>query len=108
MRSTLATVQSEALRAQRENRTAATRRDNEEAVANRRGLQTGAVAVTGPGVRMVVNDAPNASADAEFVLDKDLRNIVNGLWQAGAEAISINGQRITTRSAIRFAAATSP
>ena len=29
--------------------------------------------------------------------------LVNGLWQAGAEAISINGQRLTSTSAIRFA-----
>ena len=33
----------------------------------------------------------------------DLQIVSNGLWAAGAEAISINGQRLTTRSAIRFA-----
>jgi uncharacterized protein YlxW (UPF0749 family) len=34
---------------------------------------------------------------------QDLQIVTNGLWQAGAEAISINGQRLTSRSAIRFA-----
>ncbi len=31
------------------------------------------------------------------------RRLVNGLWEAGAEAISINGQRLTTLSTIRQA-----
>jgi hypothetical protein len=33
----------------------------------------------------------------------DLQILCNGLWQAGAEAMSINGQRLTSRSSIRFA-----
>jgi uncharacterized protein YlxW (UPF0749 family) len=33
----------------------------------------------------------------------DLQILANGLWQAGAEAMSINGQRLTSRSSIRFA-----
>jgi uncharacterized protein YlxW (UPF0749 family) len=37
------------------------------------------------------------------VLDRDLQTVVNGLWAAGAEAIAVNGQRLTARSAIRYA-----
>jgi uncharacterized protein YlxW (UPF0749 family) len=37
------------------------------------------------------------------VLDRDLQTVVNGLWAAGAEAISVNGQRLTALSAIRSA-----
>jgi len=37
------------------------------------------------------------------VLDSDLQKLVNGLWEAGAEAISINGQRLTNLSTIRLA-----
>jgi uncharacterized protein YlxW (UPF0749 family) len=37
------------------------------------------------------------------VIASDLQIIVNGLWQAGAEAISINGHRLTSRAAIRSA-----
>ena len=33
----------------------------------------------------------------------DLQKLVNGLWQVGAEAISINGQRLTAVSPIRDA-----
>ena len=33
----------------------------------------------------------------------DLQIIVNGLWGAGAEAIAINGQRLSSTAAIRFA-----
>ncbi|MFT4009607.1 MAG: DUF881 domain-containing protein [Nocardioidaceae bacterium] len=71
--------------------------------ATQLGADAGSSAVRGPGVRIVVNDAEGASSDAQRVLDTDLRNISNGLWQAGAEAIAINGQRLTSLSAIRVA-----
>ncbi len=37
------------------------------------------------------------------MLDTDLQQLVNGLWEAGAEAISLNGQRLTNLSTIRLA-----
>jgi uncharacterized protein YlxW (UPF0749 family) len=37
------------------------------------------------------------------VVDRDLQLVVNGLWAAGAEAISINGRRLTSLTAIRSA-----
>lgn len=58
---------------------------------------TGFGPVTGPGVVITVDDAPNGEA----VRDTDLALLVNGLWAAGAEAISINGKRLTVRSALR-------
>jgi len=61
---------------------------------------TGFGAVNGEGVRIVVNDAPNGDA-TQAVRDEDLAKLVDGLWAAGAEAISINGQRLTVLSAIR-------
>ena len=63
----------------------------------------GAVPATGPGIRVVVDDAPGATEDNQLVLDQDLQKLVNGLWQIGAEAISINGQRLTNLTAIREA-----
>jgi len=73
-----------------------------EANARLRRLQvaTGYVAVTGPGVRIVVDDAPGGDV-TQMVRDEDLALLVDGLWGAGAEAISINGQRLTALSAIR-------
>ena len=37
------------------------------------------------------------------MLDRDLQSLVNALWAAGAEAIAIDDQRLTTQSAIRQA-----
>jgi uncharacterized protein YlxW (UPF0749 family) len=74
--------------------------DAERAVSDRvtgLGAVTGFGAVSGPGVRVTVDDAPNGEA----VRDRDLALLVNGLWEAGAEAIAINGKRLTTRSALR-------
>jgi uncharacterized protein YlxW (UPF0749 family) len=72
-----------------------------EATVTQHSLQisTGFVAVSGPGLRITVSDAPDGSADGR-VRASDLRLLVNGLWQAGAEAIAINGRRLSTISAI--------
>ncbi|WP_148046819.1 DUF881 domain-containing protein [Nocardioides pocheonensis] len=69
-------------------------------------LGSGTSAVHGPGVEITVDNPPNAPSsqnDSSKVLDKDLQKLVNGLWAAGAEAITINGQRLTALSAIRHA-----
>lgn len=63
----------------------------------------GASAVTGPGIRIVVDDAPNAASNSQLVTDRDLRQLVNALWESGAEAIAINGHRLSVRTAIRSA-----
>jgi len=70
---------------------------------DRLGVLAGSAPVQGPGVRVVVDDAPGADSPLENVLDGDLQKLANALWLAGAEAISINGQRLTTLSAIRQA-----
>jgi uncharacterized protein YlxW (UPF0749 family) len=66
-------------------------------------LRSGIAPARGPGVEVVADDALNAQEDRNKVLDTDLQKLVNGLWQAGAEAISINGERLTVLSAIRHA-----
>ncbi|WP_256123048.1 DUF881 domain-containing protein [Streptomyces sp. LUP47B] len=80
------------------------------------GILSGAVDVHGQGVKLVVNDAKEAStggdgnprettgfSDTGRVRDRDMQRVVNGLWESGAEAVSINGQRLTALSAIRAA-----
>lgn len=80
------------------------------------GILSGAVEVHGPGVKLVVDDAKAADqsgdgdaretsgfSDTGRVRDRDLQRVVNGLWASGAEAVSINGQRLTALSAIRAA-----
>lgn len=78
-------------------------------------LLSGATEVRGPGIKLVVDDAKGASSagggpresagfsDTGRLRDRDMQKIVNGLWQSGAEAVSINGQRLTALSAIRAA-----
>ncbi|HLS04216.1 MAG TPA: DUF881 domain-containing protein [Actinomycetales bacterium] len=75
--------------------------------AQRLGIATGATAVSGSGITLELRDARPSSGEApssqERVQDFDLQVVVNGLWAAGAEAIAINGHRITAMSAIRSA-----
>ena len=71
---------------------------------DRLGVVTGAAAARGPGIQVLVDDAPHPSSDRELVQAGDLQKLVNALWQVGAEAISINGQRLTALSPIRDAA----
>lgn len=68
-------------------------------------LLAGALDVTGPGLVAVVDDAQEAGSSEGRVLDSDLSYLVNGLFEAGAEAIAINGHRITTLTPIRTAGA---
>jgi uncharacterized protein YlxW (UPF0749 family) len=64
----------------------------------------GHVAVGGPGLLVVVDDAPGSDRDTrDRVLDLDLQVLVNGLWQAGAEAVAVNGHRLSALTAIRGA-----
>lgn len=64
----------------------------------------GEVAVTGPGIEVVVDNAEEYEENpGGRVRDTDLQMLVNGLWNAGAEAVAINGQRVTTMTAIRTA-----
>lgn len=72
------------------------------AAAQALGGSTGFAAVTGPGIRIMLDDSPDGSDDG-VVTDEDLAILIDGLWAAGAEAIAVNGQRITALSGIRTA-----
>lgn len=72
-------------------------------------VAAGFTEVTGLGVSVTLDDAiedtliPEAALQAGRVVDSDLQMVVNGLWQAGATAVSVNDHRITSSSAIRSA-----
>jgi uncharacterized protein YlxW (UPF0749 family) len=72
-----------------------------EGVAADLGGATGFTPVRGEGIRIELDNAPTADPDTEHIRDSDLVLLVNALWTAGAEAISINGQRISASTAIR-------
>lgn len=66
------------------------------------GISIGFVGVRGPGVKVTIDDAPGSgSAGDGIVRDTDLRLAINALWQAGAEAIAVNGRRISALSVPR-------
>ncbi len=61
---------------------------------------------------MTVGDAPNVSEDGLTpsgkpdlgkIFDRDLQSLTNALWASGAEAVAINGQRLSATSTIRKA-----
>jgi uncharacterized protein YlxW (UPF0749 family) len=73
---------------------------------------TGMGRVRGPGLLVRLADGPSKDpvtgrsteeGDLGRILDRDLQDVVNALWASGAEAISINGQRLAATSAIRSA-----
>ncbi|NHC47044.1 DUF881 domain-containing protein [Motilibacter aurantiacus] len=72
--------------------------------------RAGAAPVSGPGVLVTVDDPERPSGEAavdgsERVQDSDLQLVVNALWAAGAESVTVNGHRLTSLSAIRSAGA---
>ena len=78
------------------------------------GAASATTAVGGPGVVVTLDDAPAGDAVGPDPLrggtvpegrvrDADLQDVVNGLWAAGAEAVAVDGQRLTALSAIRSA-----
>jgi uncharacterized protein YlxW (UPF0749 family) len=84
---------------------------------NRSQLLAGEVAATGPGLEVQLAE-PKAAAHptdvpghgertpvsgGHILIDRDVRSVVNELWADGAEAVAVNGIRLTPTSAIRFA-----
>jgi uncharacterized protein YlxW (UPF0749 family) len=67
------------------------------------GVASGTIGVVGPGVQITADDASAAEGPGGVILDVDLQAMVNGLWEAGAEAIAIDGHRLTSLTSIRFA-----
>lgn len=68
-------------------------------------IAVGAQAVRGPGLVVTLDDGPGDSADGDNgrITDADLQNLVNALWQAGAEAVTVNDRRVSALTAIREA-----
>lgn len=72
------------------------------------GILTGRTAVRGPGLRVTVQDAPADGLQAQqwkpddlVVHQQDLEGIINALWAGGAEAMTLEGQRVSSLSAFR-------
>ncbi|TDY46652.1 uncharacterized protein YlxW (UPF0749 family) [Alicyclobacillus sacchari] len=66
-------------------------------------ILAGITPVHGPGVELTLNDGDSGGTDIEQILahDWNIRNLVNELFTAGAEAVAINDYRIVATSAIQ-------
>ncbi|MFE4465949.1 DUF881 domain-containing protein [Oerskovia sp. NPDC056781] len=71
------------------------------------GIVAGSVPVTGPGLSVTLDDAPptqqsrSANVDDLVVHQQDLQDVINALWAGGAEAMTLQGQRVTPTTAFR-------
>ena len=118
----VALVRAEADRVDQLGRRAAAARADVDALTKVRGDAAGApaaseiaaaaeradsVAVTGPAIRVELTDAPasvapaGVDADLLVVHQQDIQAVVNALWDGGAEAMTIQGQRVGSRTGIK-------
>lgn len=67
--------------------------------AKRLGAVTGFSAVRGPGLLLTVTDG-RGDDPSTLVRSRDLATLLDALWNAGAEAVTINDQRITTTTSL--------
>lgn len=68
-------------------------------------IAAGLIPLTGTGMVLQLDDSqapvpPGASQADYLVGSRDIRSVVEELWLAGAEAIAINSERLTTTTAI--------
>ena len=68
----------------------------------------GTAPVEGSGLVVTLDDSParrSPTGDPNdlIVHERDIQTVVNALWAAGAEAVGINGERLTATSAVRCA-----
>ena len=68
-------------------------------------IRAGLVPLKGEGVKVVLDDATSVPAKAAnlspfLVHDYQLRDVLTLLWQGGAEAISVNGERIVATTSV--------
>ncbi|WP_166847722.1 DUF881 domain-containing protein [Isoptericola sp. BMS4] len=72
------------------------------------GVVNGSTPVEGPGLVVTLSDGESGDLSGSDdggsrVRDTDVQTVVNALWASGAEAIAVDGERLTSMSAIRNA-----
>jgi uncharacterized protein YlxW (UPF0749 family) len=63
-------------------------------------LAAGLIAISGPGLAFRFEDGTPGSGVDALVSAQDVRVLVQELWLAGAEGISVNGERLAATSAV--------
>jgi uncharacterized protein YlxW (UPF0749 family) len=73
----------------------------------RRADRVGLTPVTGPAVTVTLDDAPSSVAangiepDLLVVHQQDIQAVVNAFWSGGAEAMTIQGKRVISTTAVK-------
>lgn len=89
--------------------------DVEKARSQADGLKSaaGLTAVSGSGLTITLSDAPrelidNTTRDPNLMVvhQQDIQAVVNALWQGGARAVTIQGQRIVSTTGIKCSGST--
>lgn len=63
--------------------------------------RAGLTRLNGPGVIITIDDSTKDNTTEESIVHAaDLRDVINLLWSSGAEAISVNGERVVVNTAI--------
>ncbi|GAA4712999.1 Uncharacterized conserved protein YlxW, UPF0749 family [Promicromonospora umidemergens] len=81
-------------------------------LVEREGVVSGSAPVTGKGLTVTLDDAPPTAVGAGpggvepqpddlVVHQQDLQHVINALWAGGAEAMTLQGERVTSTSAFR-------
>lgn len=72
--------------------------------------KAGLKGLLGPGLEVVLGDAPRVPFGAEpesyLIHDYDLQIVVNALWRGGARAVAVNNERFVANTGIRSAGST--
>jgi uncharacterized protein YlxW (UPF0749 family) len=67
-------------------------------------IGVGLIPLVGSGIVLQLEDAaqapPGAAGDDYLVSARDVRTLIEELWLAGAEAIAVNGERVTVSTAV--------
>lgn len=70
------------------------------AIVERLQVRTGYAAVRGEGIRITLDNRPGVDVNNE-IRDEDLATLVDGLWEAGAEAVAVDDERLHVLGGIR-------
>lgn len=68
-------------------------------------MNAGLIEVAGPGLRITLDDSKRVvkkkdDRNSFYIHEEYIREIFNALWNGGAEAISVNGQRVMTSTEV--------
>ena len=79
-----------------------------EARARDLAMRAGVTPARGPGIVVTLEDSsasrsPTGDPNDLIVHERDIQTVVNALWGAGAEAVAVAGERLTSGSAVRCA-----